>query len=300
MGQEKLRKASDPDYGKYSSSVRGLIVSNPTTINANGGITVNSGSLDAQELRSSLLYWDRLAFPRNRAVLVSGGYDVQELVQCGVMETPMIDVPRSGHVATIVTAAQASALEYYEQRSPGTWSIGEGVNSIKSDAGHGRGGTGLEIYNALPVPADHVPLVEILDFKERRRTELMMFRAHMDAMCKTITSADDSGEALSQALKELDLACADLIAVTREWQFPVRLCNLKASVNFNFAKSASAAAAAWKAAETLTLGKTEQLVAASIAGVTSNFKVSADFEFQRLKRPASPYKYLYQATRELV
>lgn len=300
MGQARLRKLSDPNYGKNPNTIRGLIVSNPTTINANGGITINSAQLDGQELRSSLLYWDRLAFPRNRAFLISGGHDVQELVDCGVMETPMIDVSRSGYAATILSAAQASALEYYEQRNPGTWSIGEGVNSIKLEGGQARTGTGLEIYNALPVPDDHVPLVEVLDFKERRRTELMMFRAHMDTLCKTITSSEDSGEALNKALKELDLACADLIAVTKEWQFPVKLCNLKASLNFNFAKSASAAAAAWKAAETMTLGKTEQLVAASIAGITSNFKISADFEFQQLKRSASPYKYLYQATRELV
>lgn len=299
MGQARNRKLSDPNYGKYKSSKRGIIVNSPTTIRPNGSFTINSAQLDRQDLRSSLLYWDKLSWPKNRVIFISGGPETQELVNCGVMETPMIDAPLSGYGSFIMQSAEAIALQQYEQKEPGVWSIGLGVNSLSYSGANAGTGTGLELYNSLPIPGDNVPLVEILDFKERRRSELLMFRTHMDSMAAAITSADDSGEALIRALKELDEACANLILVTKEWRFPVKLANFKASVNFNFARSATAAAAAWKAAETLTLGKTEQAVAATIAGITSNFKISADLEFQQIKRPTSPYKYLYQATQEL-
>ncbi|PBJ94527.1 hypothetical protein CMV24_16535 [Pseudomonas plecoglossicida] len=118
-------------------------------------------------------------------------------------------------------------------------------------------------------------------------------------MAKEISGADDSVESLDRALKELDAACSDLIKVTREWQFPVKLANLKATMNFNLATSASAAVTAWKNAESFNLGNTEKAIAAVAAGVASNFKIDADISFQKIKRPASPFKYLYQATREL-
>lgn len=299
MGQARHRKLNDPDYGKYSNRLRGLIVSNPIQVGADGSLSIISTAPDGQELRSSLLYWDRLAWPQNSFFELDNGPDVPELVKCGVMETPTINGEPKGTAAFIFTSAQDSAIDYYEKRSPGIWSLGAGQNSIVREGDIAGTGTALEIYNSLPVPGPDVPVVEILDFKERRRSELMIFRAHMDAMAKAITSSDDSGEALVKALKDLDLACADLISVTREWNFPVKLCNFKASVNFDFAKSASSAAKAWKAAEVLTLGKTGQLVAAAVAGVASNFKISADVELRSIKRPASPYKYLYHATKEL-
>lgn len=299
MGQARLKKQSDPNYGKYSNKTRGIILSNPSTVGDNNFFSIKSSDLDHQDLRSSLLYWDRLSWPKNRMILIGNSFEVQELVNCGVMETPILPFRGSGPVADVMTAIEASALDYYEQSDPGTWSLAQGVNSLRHVGSAVKTGTGLEIYNALPVPSPDVPLVEILDFKERRHSELMMFRAHMDAMTKEITGSKDSSEALEKALRDLDEACANLIAVTKEWQFPVKLSNVRASVSFDFANSASAAAKAWKAAETMSLDQTSQLVAATVAGITSNFKISGDFNFQQIKRPSSPYKYLYQVTHEL-
>jgi hypothetical protein len=299
MEQASNRKMSDPNYVNSENRTRGIIIHSPTTINADGTITVKQSNLDSQDLRSALLYWDKLSFPRNQVIYIGGGPEAKELVNCGIMERPTIDVIPSGDSDLIMTSAEAIALQQYDQKEPGVWSVGSGANSLSYSGSKSGTGTGLELYNSLPIPGENVPLVEILDFKERRRSELLMFRSHMDSMISAITSADDSGEALIKALKDLDEACANLISVTKEWKLPVRLANFKASINFNFAKSATAAAAAWKATDTLALGKTEQAVAATVAGISSNFKLSADIEFQKIKRPTSPYKYLYQATQEL-
>jgi hypothetical protein len=259
-----------------------------------------SAHLDQQELRSSLLYWDKLAWPKNNFIYTPNTNEIEELVRIGVMQTPTLPLSGGGPVEDIMTAAHEYALTYFETQSPGMWSAGEGVNSfINNNKTPPKSGTGLTLYNALPIPNPDVPLVEILDFKDRRKAELLIFRAHLDAMAKEISGADDSVESLDRALKELDAACSDLIKVTREWQFPVKLANLKATMNFNLATSASAAVTAWKNAESFNLGNTEKAIAAVAAGVASNFKIDADISFQKIKRPASPFKYLYQATREL-
>ncbi|MFK8328488.1 DUF6236 family protein [Pseudomonas sp. BJa5] len=301
MGQAKQRKASDPNYGKYSSKPRGLIVFSPSSVTGNS-FNLASTNLDQQELRSSLLYWDKLAWPKNNFIYTPNTAEIDELVRIGVMQTPTLPLSGGGAVEDVMTAAHEYALTYFENQAPGIWSAGEGINSFVNNntaPPKSHSGTGLSLYNALPVPSADVPLVEILDFKDRRRAELLIFRAHLDAMAKEISSAGDSVDSLGIALKDLDAACSDLIKVTREWQFPVKLANVKASMNFNLATSASAAVTAWKNADSFNLDNTEKAIAAVAAGVASNFKINADVSFQKIKRPASPFKYLYQVTREL-
>jgi len=301
MGQAKQRKANDPNYGKYSSKPRGLVLFSPSSVTGSS-YNLASAHLDKQGLRSSLLYWDKLAWAKSSFIHTPNSPEIEDLVKIGVMQTPEFQLRGSGAVEDLMIAAHEHALTFFENQAPGMWSAGEGVNSFKNNNTAQlelQSGTGLTLYNALPVPSADVPLVEILDFKDRRKAELLIFRAHLDAMAKLISSADDSVEALEKALKELDTACSDLIKVTREWQFPVNLANIKASMNFNLATSASAAVTAWKNADYFNLGSTEKAIAAVAAGVTSNFKITADVSFQKIKRPTSPFKYLYEATREL-
>jgi len=301
MGQAKQRKENDPHYGKYSAKKRGLIISNPSTVDG-GSFRINNSHLDKQDLRSSLLYWDKIAWPKNNFIYTPNTAEIDDLVRIGVMETPTMSLAGGGQTGHVISAAHDYALQYFEKQNPGMWSVGEGTNSLKfidEDNPAPGAGTGITLYNALPVPGAEVPLVEILDFKDRRRGELLVFRAHLDSIAKKIASSDDSVDELNKALTELDLACSDLIKVTREWQYPVKLANLKTSMNFNLATSASAAVKAWRNAELLALGSTEKIIAATAAGIASNFKVTADISFQKIKRPTSPYKYLYQATCEL-
>jgi hypothetical protein len=57
---------------------RGLVVSSPLVIQG-GRIFVGSSNLDPQELRFSLLFWDRLAWPASRNIHFGSGPDEQFL-----------------------------------------------------------------------------------------------------------------------------------------------------------------------------------------------------------------------------
>lgn len=301
MGQAKIRKLIDPNYGKPQRIERGLIVTSPSSVLPDGSLYLAKSDLDSQELRSSLLYWDKLAWPKNDLMVVEHEHDddIMELIRCNVLETPTVPSLRSGMAGRIMAGTQHNALLMLEGRNPGVWSIGEGVNSIVVEGDAEQGGTGMQLYNCLPVPGPDVPLVEILDFKDRHKSELLAFRLHLDETTKAIASSDDSSEALKRAIKDLDDSCADLIAITKEWQFPVTLANWKSSLNLDFAKSISVADKVWRQTEALQLGKTEQAIAALLAGVSSHIKITADFNFNKIKRPSSPYKYLLEATRQL-
>ncbi|WP_248747122.1 DUF6236 family protein [Pseudomonas sp. MWU12-2037] len=178
--------------------------------------------------------------------------------------------------------------------------FGAGENSIQVEDQPSESAIAMELFKALPVPAADVPLAEILAFKQKRRPELLMFRAYIEAMAKEISESSDSQAELKKKLQDLDQACANLIKVTREWQFPVHLANAKFSLNISLPKSVEAAVAGWKTAGELNLGITAQTVAATVMGVTSNFKITADPGLRPLKRAKSPYKYLYFAQKEIL
>jgi len=161
------------------------------------------------------------------------------------------------------------------------------------------GGTRIELINAIPLPAATVPLAEILDFKAKRRPELLAFRSYLEDMTQEINGAADSVDVLSRKLKELDLACADLFKTTKEWQFPLYLADIKVSMNTDFAKSIDVGTKAWGKMDEIGMDATQKMIGATLAGISSLCSVKPDFKFQSIKRPASPYKYLYLAQREL-
>jgi hypothetical protein len=206
-----------------------------------------------------------------------------------------------GEMASASVNALSQAFIQAEAKEPGIWSIGEGVNSLKiADIRMlPPQGTRIELINAIPLPADTVPLAEILDFKARRRPELLAFRSYLEELTQEINGAADSADALSCKLKELDLACADLFKTTKEWQFPLYLADVKVSMNTDFAKSIEKGTKAWGQLDEIGMNATAKMIGATLAGVSSLCTVNPDYKFQSIKRPTSPYKYLYLAKRDL-
>lgn len=76
MGEAKQRMRSDPAYGRVpkDSRRRGLIVSAPIEIEGNR-LYAKSSTLDPQELRFALLFWDQLVWPSSRAIHFASGAD---------------------------------------------------------------------------------------------------------------------------------------------------------------------------------------------------------------------------------
>ena len=87
MGEAKLRKQTDPNFGqvpKNGLSYRGLVVSPPIEIEGNR-LFAKSSNLDAQELRFSLLFWDRLVWPSSRVWWSSYFGHINRMLNCRFM-----------------------------------------------------------------------------------------------------------------------------------------------------------------------------------------------------------------------
>lgn len=301
MGEARHRKLNDPNFGK-PSKMRGLIISPPMTLEKNRLRSTDTG-IDQQDLRSTLMYWDRLSWPQNNFATFPSTPDLEYLESAGILERPLITIQGSINPIQIFSKAQELALIDYEKRARGVWSIGQGVNSIQNIGLDNTrpSGTVIELLNAVPVPGPDVPLAEILEFKARRRDELLNFREHFEGLASRITEAADQEEDLRRVVQEVDQACSNLVKTTREWQFPVKLTNTQASINFDITKAITAAGAAYKglALTPFIFSATGTVLATSGAAILSQLKLNAGLSYTGLKRPKSPYSYAYHVQRDL-
>ncbi|QGW78449.1 hypothetical protein GPJ81_17750 [Pseudomonas alkylphenolica] len=297
MGEARRRRESDPNYGKPppKPDFRGLIVSVPGTIEGHR-YRARSTTLDEQELRFSLLFWDQLVWPTG-AIHMSGGETERQLIKCGILERPKYN--HFGDVTNVIINGQISAFEEYERKTPGAWAIAQGENSLIVNGGLGEVGKGalIELTRAVPIPHVDVPLNEVLELKERWRNELLCFRHHVEALADDIANSSDRSEQLEFHLKEINSACSDLMALGKEWRFPMHVSTFNASLNLKPTLIAQVTGA-WEFGEKFC---TEFAAASAAAtGLYRGIKIDTDFRIRSPKRPATPYRYAYRIHTELI
>lgn len=299
MGEAKRRKEKNPNFGSIPErpSRRGLVISPPIEI-AGTSMFVKSSNLDPQELRFALLFWDQLVWPSSRAVYFASGPDEEYLESAGILKRP--DYTFNGDAAQGIALGQIQAFFDLDKSEPGTWALAQGENSLLLKASNllnEEGGALVELHRAIPIPSRDVPLAEILEFKQRRHDELILLRLRMESFVMEIQGSQDKLDALQKCIKEIDQACADLLKLGKEWQFPVHLSDFKATFSLSPLKFLPAVAAGWKLGE--KYGLSAATAAAVGAGAVSTLEIKADWGLQSVRKPMSPYRYAYLIDKEL-
>ena len=301
MGEAKRRKDSDPYFGGLppKPDYRGLVISSPVSISPTGGMRIKQFDLDAQELRFSLLFWDRLIWPVGKVHL--GGEansDSSVLENCNIITRPHVDAGGFSLSQSVINM-QIAAYQNAENQTPGAWAMAQGERSLMLTGGIGEVGKGalIELSRAIPIPSYDVPINEILELKERRRDELMRFRFHMDALTDDIANSADRSEQLNTHLKEINSACADLMALGKDWQFPMHVSTFKASLNLK-PSLVGKVIGAWEFGS--KLGAEIATATAAVTGIYHGVKIDTDLGIRSVKRPRSPYRYAYHIHTELV
>lgn len=298
MGESKRRKESDPNYGHPlpKPDYRGLVISPPISINLDGSMYIRDSWLDPQELRFSLLFWDRLSWPTGQNQLGTDP-NATYLEECGVLERPHYNI--GGPIGLSILNGQIAAYQDAENKAPGAWAMAQGDNSLMIKGGIGEIGKGalIELSRAIPIPAASVHLNDILEFKERRRDQLMRFRFHLEALADDVANSPDRSEQLELHLKDINSACADLMALGKEWQCPIHVSTFKTSLNLK-PSLVGKVAGAWEFGS--KLGLEFATVAAAATGIYHGVKIDTDLGIRSPKRPISPYRYAYHIHTELL
>jgi len=301
MGEAKQRKQNEPDFGTVPKkpSYRGLVVSPPLEIKGTS-IFAKSSNLDPQELRFSLLFWDKLVWPSSRNIHFGSGQDEAYLEEARILTRP--DYTFDGDGASGIVKGQLKAFQDRDQSEPGVWALSQGENSFnwKDGAESKISGALVELHHAVPIPSHDIPLAEILEFKQRRSDELMNFRLKLETFLAQIEGATNQENAFNACKSEIDHACADLLIVGKEWQFPMYVTDFKASFTLNPARMAGAGSLFAQGAIAFGLPTAATVAAAATGAVLSIVDVKpSNVGFRSPKLPASPYKYAYNIHKEL-
>lgn len=299
MGEAKRRQQTDTNYGRKpkDAGYRGIVVSPPIEISGTS-LRAKSSQLDPLELRFSLLFWDRLVWPASRAIHFASGQDESFLESEGILSRP--EYTFLGDGAQGIARSQIQAFFDRDRVEPGIWSLAQGESSlILRDAAFNQGtGASIELIRSIPIPKQDIPLPEVLEFKQKRQAELLQFRSHIEAMVEQIEQAEDKRAVMQTCVREIDQACANLLRVGREWQFPLYLSNMRASFSLKPNEFLEAMAKGWEIGR--PYGLDAATAVAALSGVASAIELKTDIGFRSIKRPISPYKYAYLIDRELV
>lgn len=271
-------------------STRGLVVSPPLEIS--GSIyKLRSSDLDPQELRSNLLFWDVLDFPTNNIVHLELSSDAQFLEEAGILQRSKINVSQPGDLAQLTLAAHIEAFQTLDKAEPGKWSLATGERSISfpNDLLLQKRGALVSLHNAVPVPDKDVPLPDLLEFKRKRRDELLATRHHLEEIYQKIVSAGDGPLALQSQIEQLQLALKDQLNISREAPFSFRLSNMNASLNL------LPVAVAAVTAHIFGLPMLPTIISSLPASLSLNMGVA----LKNRKPSSTPYKYVTSYHKEL-
>ncbi|WP_433848580.1 DUF6236 family protein [Brucella pseudogrignonensis] len=240
-----------------------------------------------QNLRRWSLFWDRLGVVYNANAIQVDHPEFEFLINSGLLD--IYDVHhQGGELSSNVRAINTIAMDDLEKKETGEWAIDLSPGSLHAphplfrdwDTTPDRGIL-LQLHNVIPVPDKDVPLADILEFKEKRKTELLALRQHLDDLYLQIGNSHDPAFALNSKKNAIEQSANDAIKVMKE-KFPFRMSSQ--AVNFNFLGGAAAAAGAFLAQSNLTTILSNFL----ISGVT----IGAALEWKNRKAVGNPFTYV--------
>lgn len=200
---------------------------------------------------------------------------------------------------------QILAFRELDANEPGKWSLAQGENTFLLREGFVQQSNAalVELVRAIPVPNQDVPLNAILEFKDRRKDDLLLLRTQLDGLFAEVDTAENTQGKLAENIEKVDAACADVLRLGQEWCFPMRLTNFKSTYEFRPFASLAAAISSYLGAQTIGLSHSQAVLAGFGGAATATapaLKLSFDgFEWTGLRPRLGPYRYVYQFHNEL-
>lgn len=200
----------------------------------------------------------------------------------------------SGQGSDILRKSHVGAFSELDKEAPGQWALGRGVNSLSfedTDVVEGRGLL-FDLHSVIPIPGRAVPLADILEFKHRRRPELLRLRSALEKIYQEILNAPDKALAETGSILELDQAIADHIRVARETKFPLKLSGSKAKLDWGVA----AGIITTFESNSAHLPLTSALVAS--AGAVAAASLATTIGLRERRDRKTPFEYVIQIDKE--
>lgn len=259
------------------------------------------GGLNPEKLRQYILYWDKIDYPENNIIGWELTPDEEFLMKCGVMERTMCIFPGAVSLgADTLLDVQMAAFKKHCEEKNGIWSIAQPTREITLPERESilKENVQVELYNCLPVPDIDTPFETILNFKERRSSELETFRNLLDDMYKDIISHPDAEFAKRKSIANIENALIDIDRTLKESKIKRVFKNMKAELNVSTLINAGFKLAAGTVlGQNMGLGKLSGIVGMGISAI--NITQALSRTPKCLPPEQTDYAYLFYAKKEI-
>lgn len=161
-----------------------------------------SSNLSPEDIRFYLMYWDKIIIPTNNLIHFAIP-DEDDLINSKVLWRPRTSHTGSfsGHqVGEAIIKGQSEIAELMLKDSKTDWVVHQTGNQIflPKETSKFNNTIRVDLSGALPVPSKDTNINEILEFKQRRASELEALHSSLDELYKEVlVSPDPSLEAKS-------------------------------------------------------------------------------------------------------
>lgn len=224
------------------------IIAAPARVIGNGSTFSTQNGLTAQEIRYFLLYWDKIVIPTTNLVHLAIPEE-EELLSTGIFQRPRVQFSGNFNgelMARAQVLAQTEiAKDLIDNDRTFDWALHQiGDEIIIPDKETIKKQTiKVDLNNSLPVPGASTPIIDILEFKERRKDELFELHQTIDQFYLEILSSPDSDLKTKASVSKLTKAIENLNTVSAEKWKNTKKFDIATELNLNGKDVASGAAA---------------------------------------------------------
>ncbi|WP_417489731.1 DUF6236 family protein [Maricaulis sp.] len=176
------------------------------------------------EIPTGLLYWDRLLTPiAVRGQLPAYDQAVEQLIALEAADSFTIREENSYSRNDIPVFIDRALQEFaeYNRRPEQAWSflLGPGELTPNDSGTHRAAKIELELWRRLPIPDREVPYQDIIEFRTRRRAELLALHDVMETISATYARDPNESADVTKAFERADRAIDDLEnAYSESWK----------------------------------------------------------------------------------
>lgn len=152
-------------------------------------------SISAEDLRFYVLYWDHVVIPGNNLIYVRVPEE-EELIAAGAISRPRVQFTgrfEGDQVATALLGCQGIVATQLAKEADTDWVVhqfGEDVLSLPG-ASEEVSALRIAVASVLPVPPGDLPIAEVLEFKQRKHSELRALHDCLDELYFDILKTPD-------------------------------------------------------------------------------------------------------------
>lgn len=234
-------------------------------------------SISPEELRYYVMYWDKVVIPGNNLVYI-GVPEEEDLISCGAIERPRVGFQGSyqgDQITYAILSCQSIVASHLVHDKSADWVIHQiGKTGVYPEQfNQQRNIIRVDLANVLPVPNAETPINEVLEFKERRSSELKELHDALDEFYEQILSAPDPDLASKKAVSRLQESILTLDKVSNEKFERSRRFDFSAELNLS-GKDISVGASSGAIIDFLATGFTIP-VATIVGAIASTIKIKS-------------------------